>query len=104
MRTTHRGRTNVTCVNRWVFRRARRRDAELRERDFVAEKNERRRFVVVERAEAAIRSGKIGVEISVAGREQIRDLALGAECGGAAGFRHHQRCGPGQTIDWLAEL
>jgi hypothetical protein len=86
------------------FGSARRGDAELGERDLLAQEDEWRRVVIIECAEGAVRAGQIGVVVSFTGREQVRDLALRPECGRASRFRHHQSRGPGQTGHLLPEF
>ena len=88
----------------FAFRRARGGDADFREGDFLAEKDERRRFVVIQRAERTISAGEIRVVVSFTRRQQVRNLAVCAERGGASGFRDDQRIGPRQTVDGLPEL
>src|SRR6185369_13634416 len=88
----------------FFFRGARRGDAEIRERDLLAEEDKWRRLVVIDRSERAVRAGEICVIVSFTGREQVRNLAFRAECGCASGFRDHQLRGPGQAVHFLSEL
>ena len=88
----------------FFFWSARRGDAEIGERDLLAQEDEWRRFVVGDRAEGAVRTGQIGVVVSFTGREQVRNLALRAERGRSSGFRNHQGRGPGQAGYFLSEL
>ena len=79
-------------------------DADFCKRDFVTEKDQRRCFVVVERAERTIGAGEIGVVVSFTGRQQVWNLAFGAASRGASGFGYHHRRGPWQTGHGLSEL